>query len=383
MLLALGVTAGPAPAAFAGPPQSDLPSIPPISVTMTTQNDGRAESLLDPSHPAWAHVAPTGAVAEVTVTVELHGNSIHDWDAHLDTPDAFQGVTPPDCRGNEEAPPKEVSCDFTVQAVSGVNRLEFHFTADNGRVDITAEGTISGGQFDWDAGWEVLDATGQWSAIAGDQTVALPATLSSAVRYVVTNTGHIPFRATNGCDDRLVAAHGQLVCVVRGVRTVQSLAGEYHEQLKLVDVVGATAEPDIATSIRSFAGVFSLATPSVAVGQRVVVSASGLPSGASFALQYRVDDESVLVGTSSTSTGHSQLSFALPSTSQGTAHLQVVHSGLTIASLPFDVTLVPRKADAAAPVWPRLAIPLVLLVGLLVLLARRRSRRRSVTPRPS
>ena len=366
-------------APVAGPPRPDLPVASPISVGMTTHNDGRTVSLLDPAHPAWAHLAPTGAVAEVTATVDLHGASIHQWVAHLDTPDAFQGVTPADCRGDEEAPPQEVSCRFEVQAASGVNRLDFHFSADGGRVDVEVEGTITGGQFDWDAGWEVLDATGQWSSIDRAQTITLPATLTSALRYVVTNTGDIPFRATNACDDRLVPAHTQLVCLERGVRTAQSLARDYHEQLRLVDVVGATAEPDIRTSIRSFAGIFSLAEQNVTVGQRVQVTAEGLPNDAAFDLQFRIDSEPVLVGTRTTSTGRTRLSFPLPSTSQGTAHLEVIHDGLAIASLPFDVTLVPRRADAAAPAWPWLGVPLALLVGAaaIIVLRRRRSRRRS------
>lgn len=371
--------AGAAWVPVAGPPQPDLPGAPPISVSMTAVNDGRAVSLLDPARPVWAHLAPTGAVAEVTATVDLHGTSIHRWVAHLDAPDAFQGVTPVDCRGDEEAPPKNVTCRFKVQAASGVNRLNFHFSADDGRVDVEAEGTITGGRFDWDASWEVLDATGQWSSIDREKTISLPATLSSALRYVVTNTGDIPFRATNGCDDRLVTAHAQLVCLERGVRTAQSLSRDYHELLRLVDVVGATAEPDIRTSIRSFAGIFSLAAPSVTVGQRVQVTADGLPNDSAFALQFRIDDEPLLVGTRTTRTGSTRLSFPLPSTSQGTAHLEVIHDGLAIASLPFDVTLVPRKVDAAAPVWPWLSIPFVLLVGVAVIagLRRRGSRRRS------
>lgn len=366
-------------APVAGPPQPDLPGAPPISVDLTTQNDGRTVSLLDPAHPAWAHLAPTGAVAEVTARVDLHGTSIHQWVAHLDAPDAFQGVTPVDCRGDEEAPPQNVTCRFAVQAASGVNRLDFRFTADNGRVDVEVEGTITGGQFDWDAGWEVLDATGQWSSIARERTISLPATLTSALRYVVTNTGDIPFRATNACDDRLIPSHGQLVCLERGVRPAQSLARDYREQLRLVDVVGATAEPDLQASIRSFAGIFSLAAPSVTVGQQVQVTADGLPNDAAFALQFRIDDEPLLVATSTTRTGRTRLSFPLPSTSQGTAHLEVIHDGLAIASLPFDVTLVPRKVDAAAPAWPWLGVPLALILAVvaIIVLRRGRSRRRS------
>jgi hypothetical protein len=353
---------------------------------MTAENDGHAASLLDHAHPVWAHLAPTGAVTDVTATVDLGGTPIHAWVAHLDTPDAFQGVTPVDCEGDEEAPPQQVSCHFAVQAASGVNRLQFRFTADNGRVDVEADRAITGGQFDWDAGWEVLDATGHWSAITRQQPVLLPATLTSALRYVVTNTGGIPFRVSNGCDHRMIAARGELTCLVRGVRSVQSLARVYHELLRLKDAVGATAEPDILASIRSFAGVFSLESPSAIVGEDVVVNASGLPRDAPFALQYRLDGEAVLVGTTVRRPGSTQFTFALPAVSPGAVQVDVVHNGLAIASLPVDVTRTPRHPDDPPPAWlvPVTAVGGVFLVGSAVLvllgLRRRRRRRRSLAP---
>jgi len=257
LLLAIGsavptAALGPSLPARAAPPARS--AAPPVSVSMTTINDGQVVSLLDPAQTAWVHPAPTGAVAEVTATVDLHGSPVHQWVAHLDTPDSFQGVTPGDCHGSEEAPPRQVSCRFAVQAASGPNRLQFHFTADNGAVDVEADGTITGGRFDWDAEWQVLDATGRWRPTGQSRSISLPATVPSAVRYVVTNTGEIPFRATNGCDDRLLPARSRLVCLVRGVRPGLSLARVYHEQLRLVDVVGATAEPDFRVAIRSIAG---------------------------------------------------------------------------------------------------------------------------------
>jgi hypothetical protein len=375
LLLALGA-AGPAGMPATGPSQPDPAGGSAVSVTMTVMNEGHPVSLLDQRHPGWAHTG-IGDAEKVTVTVHVAGTSVHQWRSHLEAPDAFQGLALQDCRGDEEAPPEEITCVFPVSAATGPNLLHFSFTADDGRVVASADGYLMGGEFDWDTGWEVLDATGQWSAIARSQIIALPATMSSALRYVVTNTGDIPFRVTNGCDTRLLQPHTQLVCLERGVRPVQSLARDYHERLRLVDVVGATAEPDIDTTIRSFAGIFSLAAPSVTVGQAVVVSATGLPNDFPFVMQFRIDDEPVLVGTTTSSTGRTRLSFPLPSTSQGTAHLEVIHDGLTIASLPFDVTLVPRKADAAAPVWPWLLVLLVVLVGLLTLILVRRRRNRT------
>jgi hypothetical protein len=368
-----------------GAPPLDQAASPPsaVTVSMTAVNDGHAVSLLDPAHPVWAHLAPTGAVTDVTATVNLEGSPIHQWDAHLDAPDAFQGIAPVDCRGDEEAPPHQVSCHFKVQVASGVNRLLFHFSADHGKVDVEAEGSLMGGQFDWDAGWEVLDATGHWSAITRQQPVLLPATLTSALRYVVTNTGDIPFRVTNGCDHRVIPAGAELVCLERGVRSVQSLARVYHELVKVKDAVGATAEPDILASIRSFAGVFDLETPSVTVGQDVVVTASGLPRDAPFALQYRLDGESVLVGTTTRRPGSARFSFALPAMPPGTVHLTVIHNGLAIASLPVEVTVVPRAAPDPPPAWllPAVVVASVVAVAggvLLVLGVRRHRRRRSL-----
>jgi len=351
----------------------------PVTVSMTAQNNGRAASLLDPAHPVWAHLAPTGAVTDVTARVELDGTPIHEWVAHLDTPDAFQGVTPVDCRGDEEAPPREVTCHFAVQAASGVNRLQFHFSADHGRVDVEADGTIRGGQFDWDAGWQVLDATGHWSAITREQPVLLPATMTSALRYVVTNTGDIPFRVTNGCEHRVIAARAQLVCLERGVRSVQSLARVYHELLRLKDAVGATAEPDILVSIRSFAGVFGLESSSVVAGQNLVVSASGLPRDQPFALQYRLGGEFVRVGTTTRHAASVEFSFAVPTVPPGTVQLDVIHNGLAIARLPVEVTRTPRPAEDLPPAWlPAAAVGGVLVVAsaALVVIARRRRRQR-------
>jgi hypothetical protein len=232
----------------------------------------------------------------------------------------------------------------------------------------------------------VLDATGHWSAITRQQPVLLPATLTSALRYVVTNTGDIPFRVSNGCDHRMIAASGELTCLVRGVRSVQSLARVYHELLRLEDAVGATAEPDILASIRSFAGVFSLESPSAIVGEDVVVNASGLPRDAPFALQYRLDGEAVLVGTTVRRPGSTQFTFALPAVSPGAVQVDVVHNGLAIASLPVDVTRTPRHPDDPPPAWlvPVTAVGGVFLVGSAVLvllgLRRRRRRRRSLAP---
>lgn len=361
--------------AATGPSQPDLPTGSGLSVTMTVINDGHPVSLLDQAHPGWAHTG-IGDVEKVTATVHLAGASVHQWRSHLDAPDAFQGLVLQDCHGAEQAPPDEISCVFPVSVAPGLNQVHFTFTADDGRVQADAVGWLMGGELSWSADWEVLDATGQWSAITRDQAIDLPATLSSALRYVVINTGSTPFRVTNGCDDKQLAAGARLVCPVRGVRPVQSLAGAYRQRLRLDDAVGSTAEADIDTVIRAFAGIFSLDRTSVVVGRSVQVRSSGLPTGSGFALEYRLDQQPVLVGTTTTRDGSALVSFPVPGTSPGTVHVQIEHDGLTIASLPVDVTLVPR-VDAAAPAWPWLLLLLVPAAGSIVLLRRRAIRRQA------
>ena len=376
--VALLVVAG-AVVPVSGPPQPDLPTSGGVSVTMTVVNNGHPVSLLDQANPGWAHTG-VGVSEKVTVTVHLPGASVHHWQSHLDAPEAFQGRELQDCRGDEEAPPHDVSCVFDVSVVEGMNLLPFHFTADGGNVVASAIGYLMGGALAWTAGWEVLDATGQWSAISHDELIELPATLSSALRYVVINSGQVPFRVVDGCGQRVIVAGAQLVCLLRGVRPVQSLAGDYLKPLNLVDVVGQAGGVELRTTIRAFAGVFSLDRTSVVIGQNLSVRSAGLPSGNDFQLQYRLDQEPVLVGTTTTRGGSALLTFPLPGTSPGTVHVQIEHNGLTVASLPVDVTLVPRKMDAAPPVWPWLLL-LVPLAGLIVLLTLRWRRRRRIRRR--
>jgi hypothetical protein len=161
---------------------------------------------------------------------------------------------------------------------------------------------------------------------------------------------------------------------------VQSLAGEYRKPLNFVDVADGTGGVNLDTTVRPFAGVFSLDRSSVVVGQNLSVRSTGLPTGDDFALEYRLDEEPVLVGTTTTHSGRALLTFPLPGSSPGTVHVQVEHNGLTVASLPVDVTLVPRAEETAPPVWPWFLL-LVPVAGVIaaVLLRRRRRRRRALT----
>ncbi len=342
------------------------------TVTMTTVNWGAPVSLLDPTQHAWAHPAGSGAAADVEVTVALNGLSVSHWIMELTAPDSFQEPTTQRCEGREWISPHELTCHFAVAASSGINPVRLVVSADGNTIATSDSGILWGGSLDWDAGYEVLDATGAWVAVPHHQAITLLATSQSALRFVVLNTGTIPLRLTNGCDSRTVIEGAEVMCRLRGVRTAQSLAGEYTTHLRLEDAVGGGASFDIRTGIRTFAGGFSLTASRVALGQVIAVSGSGLPTDDAFAMQFRVDDQPLVLGTSTTRSGSTHLSFPLSNAALGAAHLNVVHEGLTIASLPFVVTKTADPPDAAPNPWPWLLLLLVPIAGLLLWHRRRR-----------
>jgi len=395
LLLVALLAAGQAAGGAAGSPSTrglHVPSQPAVQappIRLTVVNWGHPASLLDSAHPGWGHLAPLAGPTQVTATIELPGLRVHGWIAHLDAPLAFGGEQPADCRGSEEAGPTELSCVFRVPVSSGLNPLTVTFTAD-GRVVGAARGSIRGGELSWDAAYELLDATGHWTVIARDHAVAMPATARTALRQVITNTGTIPMRVDDtgnpaACDTRVLAPSARLVCPSRGIRPAQSLAGDLRRELRVVDAVGGVAEFEIRGGLTTFAGTFSLSRASAVVGQAMVVQARGLPRDPAFEVQFWLDDEANvrpddLLGTSVTPTGTVNYRFVVPRASPGAFRLNVVHDGIAIASLPFEVTTVPRAADAAVPPWGFLAIPLVVLLGLLVFWRVRRRRRRLRAP---
>ena len=369
-------------------PVPDVPAAEAPPIRMTTVNWGAPVSLLDPAHPGWSHLAPLAGTTDVTASIELHGLLVHDWVAHLDAPDAYGGLRPGDCSGSEEAAPAELSCVFQVPVSSGSNPLTVTFSAD-GQVIGDARGAIRGGELSWDGGYEILDATGHWVTIARDHAVSMPATSRTAIRQVVTNTGTIPMRLAEtgdaaSCDTtRILAPGDHVVCPLRGVRPAQSLAGDLRRELRVVDAVGAIAEFEIRGGLSTFAGTFALSRSTAVAGQPMVLRARGLPADQAFAVQYRLDDQATLLGTSITRTGSLEYGFVVPASSPGTVRLNIVHDGITVASLPFQVTRVPVPPDAASAPWGIVAIPLGVLVGLFVAWRVRRRRRTATATPPS
>ncbi len=370
---ALAVAAGATP----GLPSSDLP---PASgsgsgsgISMTTVNDGRPASLLDAAHQVWAHPAAKNGPTEITVSVAVPGGRAHLWSITVDAPNAGDGPTSVSCSGADVEPRAEVSCVLPVAVSTGLNLLEATAVIDGATIGPVA-GILLGGVLGAVAGYEVRDATGRWTAVAPNQTVVLSATTQSGLRYVVTNSGTIPFRAVGACDDRVVLEHQQLTCQVRGVRPAQSFGGDYRQRLEVTDLAGGSLHVDLHAGVRTFSGTFVLSAASAVLGQQLVVSSNGLPRDSAFAVQYRLDDQSVPLGTSTTRAGSLRYGFVLRAMSPGPAHLNIEHDGVTIASLPFEVTRTPAQPEAGTPPWAAAVLLLVVVAGVI---AWRRRRRRA------
>lgn len=368
--------------ATGGSPPLGMPAKQESAIRMTAVNWGHPSSLLDAAHPVWGHLAPLAGTTDITATIQLRGRPVHSWVAHLDAPDAYGGLQPGDCSGAEDPAPTELSCVFQVPIRSGANPLTVTFSAD-GDVIGDARGVIRGGELSWDAGYEILDATGAWAKIARDHAVSMPATARTAIRQVVTNTGTIPMRLDElgdaaSCDTRIITPGERLTCPLRGVRPAQSLAGDLRRELRVVDAVGGVAEFEMRGGLTTFAGTFSLSRTIAVAGQPIVVRARGLPTDQAFAVQYRLDDRATL-GTSITRTGELEYGFVVPGWLARRVHLNIVHDGIVIASLPIEVARKPMPPDAALPPWGLLAIPIAVMVVLFVAWrVRRRRRRRSV-----
>jgi MYXO-CTERM domain-containing protein len=367
----------------AGPalPSSDLPSASgsgsPSGISLTAVNDGRPASLLDAAHPVWGHADPA-TPTPVTVAAFVPDGQAHLWTITVDLPNAPGGGASVSCAGGGVEPRAQVGCVVSIPLALGLNLVEVTAVID-GRTVASADGIILGGALAAEALYEVLDATGHWTSLAADQAVTLPATEQTGLRYVVINTGTIPFRLVGGCDDRPLLEHQRVTCPVRGVRPAQSVAGRYRHHLEIRDVVGASRSFELRAALGTFSGAFSLSATTAVTGQQLIVRGVGLPSNGPFAVQYRLDEQAVPIGTSTTSAGAIRYGFVLRPASPGPAHLNIEHDGVTIASLPFEVTRTPVAPAPAPPPWAFSLLGLAAL-GAILLWRRRRGRARAAGP---
>lgn len=350
------------------------------TILVTTENWGASVSLLNPATPAWGHAATS---SEITVAVDLHGLAVQEWTMTVDAPTSFQQPVVSTCAGQAITTPTVLRCTFHVDASSGINPLGITVNADGHTIAATDSAVLRAGSLNWDAGYEVLDAAGTWIPVPKAQAITLLATAQSALRYTVLNTGTIPVRLIGGCSARILVEGDRAVCPLRGVRTAQSLAREYSTHVRLEDAAAGGASFDIRTGIRTFAGTFSLDARQIEPLGIIVINGSGLPRNEAFKLQYRIDAQAVLLGTSTTRSGTVRIAFPLRGISVGAARLNIEHDGLTIASLPFEVTRHPDAPDGPLQGALTIALATLLLIGLAVLPRVRALRaRRRMDPSP-
>jgi hypothetical protein len=89
---------------------------------------------------------------------------------------------------------------------------------------------------------EARQDDGSWSVVPSGGAVEFRGEQTSALRYRIMNTGDIPFRVPDACQDGgTVWPYQQLLCQVRSPRPVYSLAGVYDVAIELEDPVGGGA----------------------------------------------------------------------------------------------------------------------------------------------
>jgi hypothetical protein len=344
------------PGSSSEPPADDGPTI-----ELTTDNWGRAVRLDDAGAPAYAHLFTPSSSTATTVTARIHFATAQ--------PQGFTAtLSDPQATGNQPAPcvvpsaPAQAICVFDVAVGAGVNHLTLRLALPGSRTPIMARGTIIGGALQFTASLQATDAVGIWRPIPAAGDIRLPATLFTNVRYVVGNVGGVPFRVEGACDGRAVPPGSSLACGLTGVRPVASIDGVFRRQLRLTDPLGADAETLVTGNVRAAPERFRLDRSGYVVGQRVVLSASGLTDRDLGLLTVRVGSRAVRLSPESTA---GRVVFAMPFAEPGATDVDVVVGGVTVGRLPVHVT----STDLPLPPAP-FPVALIVLLGIgAVLLA--------------
>lgn len=211
------------------------------SIQLSVVNWHRSASTLDPAHPAWGRLALVGGPQTVTLTVKTNGGRFFGYAAAVTAPDAPGGSEVFRCSDENHVIESAVVCQFEIPLAAGRNRLDVLFQALNDDTPVVAHGAVLAGELAANAGLEVLRLDGTWQPVGNGGRVALPATLTSALRYTVFNIGRMPFRVTDSCSKGAVHIDGVLVCSLRGPRPGIALGGTYHVPVRLEDATGGTA----------------------------------------------------------------------------------------------------------------------------------------------
>lgn len=252
VLLIGGMTAAPAERAWVPGEHGGT------SIHLSVENWGEQVDLSTPGVAAWAHLGANGPTTHITVRIEPGENGLHGFYGRLKAPDAFGGPQVAYCGDEWHQIESYVLCQFDIPMTRGLNHLTFDLQSASFEGIQSQVGIVIGASLEMVPVLEVRNGDGSWTSVGSGGTFELPGNQTSALRYRIMNTGDIPFRAPDACQEGgTVWPYQQLLCTLRTPRPVYALAGDYHVPIRLEDPVGggvsAVLEATIAVPGMRFA----------------------------------------------------------------------------------------------------------------------------------
>jgi hypothetical protein len=212
------------------------------SIHLSVENWGEDVDLSTPGIAAWAHLGANGPSTHVTVRIEPGETGLHGYYGRLTAPDAFGGPKIWYCGDEYRRIESYVICGFDVPMTRGLNHLEFDLQSASFSGIQTQVGIVIGASLEMVPVLEARQADGSWRTVPNGGELELQGTQTSALRYRIMNTGDIPFRAPDLCQNGgTVWPYQQLLCTLRSPRPVYALAGDYRVPIRLEDPVGGGA----------------------------------------------------------------------------------------------------------------------------------------------
>jgi hypothetical protein len=213
-----------------------------VSIHLSVENWGDQVDLSTPGIAAWAHLGANGPSTHITVRIEPGENGLHGYYGRLTAPDAFGGEKVYYCGDEWHQIESFVICGFDIPMTRGLNHLEFDLQSASFDGIQTQTGTVIGASLEMVPVIEARQSDGSWMPVPTGGELAMPGTQTSALRYRIMNTGDIPFRAPDACQEGgTVWPYQQLLCTLRSPRPVYALAGQYQVPIRLEDPVGGGA----------------------------------------------------------------------------------------------------------------------------------------------
>jgi len=233
----VGSGSGPGPERSWVPGEHGAPSI-----HISVENWGEDVDLATPGVAAWAHLGANGPTTRVTVRIEPGEGGLHGYYGRLTAPDAFGGEQVSYCGDEYRQIDSYVICGFDVPMTRGLNHLTFDLQSASFDGIRSEEGIVIGASLEMVPVLEARQNDGSWRVVPSGGSLELQGEQTSTLRYRILNTGDIPFRAQDACQDGgTVWPYQQLLCTLRTPRPGYALAGDYHVPILLEDPVGGGA----------------------------------------------------------------------------------------------------------------------------------------------